>query len=91
MEKAFGKQTKTIENPQEKQVEGIGEHGKQLIKSSSKKEYNIPKTKRFFDNFLMKGWMKFGQIMIIYYFKSKDFGPRNFIGLNFYQYFIKIY
>ena len=43
--KAFGKQTKTIEDQGKKQVDVLKEHGKQIIKSNevAKKDFNIDK------------------------------------------------
>ena len=38
LEKAFEKQTKTIEDQGEKQIKAIEERGKQLIKSSGEKD-----------------------------------------------------
>ena len=39
LDKAIEKQIKTIEDQRGKQIKALEEHGKQLVKSSSEKEY----------------------------------------------------
>ena len=53
--KAFEKQIKTIGDQREKQLKAVEDHGKQLAKSSTEKEFLTPYNKKIFlKNFLIK-------------------------------------
>ena len=96
LDKAFKKQTKTIEEPGQKQIKALEEHGKQLVKSSDEKEsLTHSKQKEIFKGLANKRMEQLQDLSklidfnnLTHHYKNKNV-PKKFIGfkgpLSFYR------